>query len=172
MNLTPLSSLPAEESVVVPVQLNNMWAGAHQLVATVFDYFQELQPGDNDDVFNYDVNGLPVMTILSPSNGQDYVSTDKITFSATTNDPEDGDLSTQVSWSSSVDGPIAKGNEITALLSAGNHIITATAVDNTGASASKQVSVFVEEYNSAPSATIISPTNGSTFNEDDGIVSY
>jgi len=75
-------------------------------------------------------NASPVVTIESPLNDDDFIITDSIFFQATATDLEDGDLSASIQWLSDIDGSFAVGNSIAAPLSAGTHLITASATDS------------------------------------------
>ncbi|MEN8161247.1 MAG: hypothetical protein ABFS41_14340, partial [Myxococcota bacterium] len=84
----------------------------------------------------FDAPGLdfpPSVVLEEPGNlamlslGQDA------TFSATASDPEDGDVSASLTWTSSRDGPIgAGGSFVTSSLSEGIHTVTAVASDSGG----------------------------------------
>lgn len=67
-----------------------------------------------------------------------------------------------VTWSSSLDGPLGTGKDITytGLLSFGTHTITATVVDH-GLSYSRSVSYTLT--NSAPTVSILTPPNGGSY---------
>ncbi len=80
--------------------------------------------------------GVPIVTITAPAGGSTSVEGDPVTFSGTASDPEDGDLSASLAWTSSLDGAIGGGASfMTSSLSVGTHTITASATDaaaNTG----------------------------------------
>src|SRR5262249_31347897 len=72
-----------------------------------------------------------------------------ITFSGSASDPDQGDLSASLSWSSNRDGNLGSGASVTRTLSSlGVHTITATVKDSAGATASKTLSVTIT--NTAP----------------------
>ncbi|MBK7167690.1 MAG: hypothetical protein IPH83_00065 [Gammaproteobacteria bacterium] len=67
-----------------------------------------------------------------------------MSFGGTATDPEDGNLSNSLSWSSSRDGVIGSGASFsTSGLSAGTHTITASVTDSSGATASDSIVVTV-----------------------------
>ena len=67
-----------------------------------------------------------------------------VSFSGSASDPEDGNLSGGLSWSSSLDGSIGSGASFsTSGLSVGSHTITASVTDSGGLSDSAQVSITV-----------------------------
>ncbi len=80
-----------------------------------------------------DVNfgiGVPLVAISAPADGTTAVTGDPVTFTGTASDPEDGDLSAVLSWTSSINGQIGLGASFqTAGLSPGSHTITASATD-------------------------------------------
>ena len=58
-------------------------------------------------------------------------------------DPEDGDLTTSLEWTSSIDNVIGTGGSFPTTLSDGNHFITAEVTDPDGKSGSDSVSITV-----------------------------
>ena len=91
------------------------------------------------------VNEIPTVNITSPADGNTYEDGTVITFTGTANDTEDGDLSSSISWTSSIDLNIGSGASFSTVLSAGTHTITATATDSEGAAASDSITVTVNE---------------------------
>jgi hypothetical protein len=91
-------------------------------------------------------NTAPGVSITSPANGASFISGTPINFFGAATDVEDGDLSGNLVWTSSLDGPIGAGGSFsTALVSAGTHIITATVADSGGLSGSSNISITVEQ---------------------------
>jgi hypothetical protein len=83
-----------------------------------------------------------VIDILSPAPGSIFQSADVITFSATANDPETGDVSATLVWVSQKDGIIGTGPSFSRSgLSRGKHTITVTATDPDGHEGSAQTSL-------------------------------
>jgi YD repeat-containing protein len=69
---------------------------------------------------------------------------DSVTFSGSGSDTEDGDLTSIIQWSSSLDGALGSGTGvIVPNLSVGSHVITASVSDSGGATASATTSVIV-----------------------------
>nr|NIR37415.1 hypothetical protein [Actinomycetota bacterium] len=107
-------------------------------------------PNENDGLV-YEVlpepfsgNALPTVTITAPADGTSGVEGDPVTFSGTASDVEDGDLTSALSWSSSLDGVIGSGASFTtSALSPGTHTVTASVTDSGGLEASDAVAVTV-----------------------------
>jgi hypothetical protein len=89
-------------------------------------------------------NTPPTVTITSPANGTTFASGTIISFTGSANDAEDGNLTANLIWNSSLDGPIGTvGGSFSEALSAGTHIITASVVDSAGVSGSDSVTITV-----------------------------
>ncbi len=88
---------------------------------------------------------LPMSVAISaPATGSSYSLGASVSFAGTATDPEDGNLSGSLSWSSSRDGVIGSGAGFsTTALSAGTHTITASVTDSSGATASDSIVVTV-----------------------------
>jgi hypothetical protein len=93
--------------------------------------------------FSGTVNAAPSVSISAPSNGTSVVDGTPLTFTASASDPEDGNLSGSISWSSSRDGALGTGASVGATLSVGSHTITASVTDSGGKSGSDSISVNV-----------------------------
>ena len=89
-------------------------------------------------------NTAPAMSIATPSNNASYPNGASITFSGSATDTQDGNLTSSLSWTSSIDGAIGSGGSFTRLLSAGSHVITASARDSGGLTGSSQVTITVD----------------------------
>ncbi len=112
--------------------------------------------------------GVPVVTISSPPNGASFVQGAPITFTGSANDTEDGDLSGNLAWESSIDGPIGPGGENFQIvnLSAGVHTITASVTDSAGNTGSSSLTITITVPNTAaPVVAITVPSNGHDFAE-------
>lgn len=91
-------------------------------------------------------NSSPSASIESPA--EDEANFDEgvtITFQASASDPEDGDLTGEsVVWESDVDGEIGAGTSVDAAdLTLGHHVVTVTATDSEGATATDRIGVRV-----------------------------
>jgi hypothetical protein len=100
------------------------------------------------NIFIDDDYRIPVATIKSPNpnSGKSFDEGDEITFKGTGVDCEDGHLSGEsLVWTSDVDLEIGSGESFDSKLSPGSHIITLTATDNDGNSATDQYFIYVGE---------------------------
>ena len=87
----------------------------------------------------------PMVTILGTANGEVRPG-QRATFSGAAYDPRDGMLpAAQLSWSSDRDGRLGNGAQIETVrpLSSGAHVITLTATNSHGRSASTRVNILV-----------------------------
>ncbi|MCP3961800.1 MAG: hypothetical protein GY719_28490, partial [bacterium] len=146
-------------------------------VADPFDGLLQTQVGDQVSAQHLDVIGYgaswvtvdvvvpsnfpPAVTITAPADGSTFVGADSIAFSGTADDPEDGDISAGLVWSSDVDGQIGTGGSFNANLSIGSHYISAVSVDSGGRSS--QAWIFLTVNNSPPVPVINSPADGANF---------
>lgn len=86
----------------------------------------------------------PVVAITAPANGLSFEQGDPVSFAGTANDNEDGVISANLAWTSSLDGSIGNGAGFnTTGLSDGNHTITAVVVDSDGRPGSDQITVTI-----------------------------
>jgi hypothetical protein len=105
-------------------------------------------------------NTAPSVSIGSPSNNSSTVSGAAITFSGSASDAQEGNITSSMKWTSSIDGQIGTGGSFSRSLSAGTHTITATVTDAVGLSSSSRVTVTVAAAAPAPSGTQSTPTLG------------
>lgn len=129
------------------------------LVSDLFD-----QPADSSltVVENGTGNQAPVVTITGPVGGTVVDEGGAVTFVGMATDPEDGDLTTGLSWTSDVDGVIGSGASFsTSALSKGTHVITAEVADTGGTGGAYLTTLIVG--NATPWVTISSPADGASF---------
>jgi hypothetical protein len=114
---------------------------------------------DVDDVYHsagprLKVNSAPSLAIIKPTDGESvgYGGLNFVKFEASVSDVEDGAKCCSVSWKSDKDGPIGPEH---VFLTPGNRVITATAKDNTGATAIATITLKVG--NSPPTVQIVKP---------------
>lgn len=92
-------------------------------------------------------NQPPEVTITAPSGGAAFSEFDSVTFNASANDPEQGDISLSLIWASSIDGRIGGGGSFaTSALSSGSHTITASVSDTAGLTGSDSISITVNPF--------------------------
>ncbi len=136
-------------------------SGTHTITASVTD------PGGSTGSKTISItvsgNTAPVVTITNPANGATFASGAVISFSGTATDTESGNLTSGLTWTSSIDGPIGSGGSFSKTLSSGTHTITASVTDPGGSTGSKTISITVSQPNTAPVVTITNPANGATF---------
>lgn len=110
-------------------------------------------------------NTPPTVTISSPASGASATVGQAVTFAGSANDPEDGAISANLTWSSDLDGVIGSGSTFsTSALSVGAHTITASATDSGGLSGSASIAFTV---NLVPGNTAPTVSNHAvTSNED------
>ncbi len=107
-------------------------AGTHQIEAKATDSYGNTSTANISLIISD--NTQPEVSIQKPFLNHTYLTNTEIEMTCTATDEEDGELSeTSVSWSSSIDGDLGSGTEITATLSPGNHTIIATASDSEAA---------------------------------------
>jgi hypothetical protein len=99
---------------------------------------------DHDDLVFTLGNLAPAVRITAPADGTAVSEGTAINFAGTAPDVEDGDLSTGLAWTSSLDGPIGSGASfVTSSLSCGVHSIDASVTDSGGRSGSDAITVAV-----------------------------
>jgi hypothetical protein len=116
-------------------------------------------------------NDAPTATIAAPADGSTFTAGDIVSFEGAATDPEDGALSgAALAWSSSLDGALGTGSPLsTTTLSPGSHAITLVATDSGGASGTDTSALTVLAANTAPTATITGPADGSSYEAGDTI---
>ena len=73
----------------------------------------------------------PTVSIATPLEAAVVTQGDSITFDGSANDAEDGDITANLAWTSSLDGPIGVGGTFARSdLSVGVHTITAAVIDD------------------------------------------
>jgi hypothetical protein len=109
---------------------------------------------------NYFVNDPPAVTIGAPAEGASFLEGSTISFSGTANDPQDGNRTRLLNWTSNLSGPIGTGGSFSQTLPLGTHIVTASATDTQGATGSATLTLRVRS--SVPTIAITAPANGAT----------
>jgi len=96
---------------------------------------------------------LPSVAISAPLASAVFASDEAVALVASATDPQDGDISASITWSSDLDGNITTP----ATLNAGSHILQATAWDSVGFSATDSVEI---EVVNKPAVQILAPLPG------------
>ena len=128
--------------------------------------------GDSIDVYAAGIpvsgggNSAPTVTITAPASGSTFGQGTAIAFTGTANDPEDGNLTANLAWTSSRDGAIGTGGNFSTTLSVGSHTVTAAVTDSGGLQGSDSITVTVTAPgNNPPAVTLSAPANGASFSE-------
>ncbi|MFN8443817.1 MAG: metallophosphoesterase [Caldilineaceae bacterium] len=102
------------------------------------------------------LDNLPAVTITQPTDHQTFTQGEAITFSGSATDPQDGDVTASLLWSSNVQGPIGEQGSFTKSdFHAGEHRITAMATDKDGHSGSSQITITILEPNNGTSTVYL-----------------
>lgn len=105
-------------------------------------------------------NQAPTLTVSGPATADTGAN---VQFSATASDPDQGNLSSSVTWTFP-NGSTATGATASfAFAAAGTYSVTATVTDNGGLSATSSTSITVADPvpNTAPTLTLVAPAAGS-----------
>ena len=90
-------------------------------------------------------NSAPTVSLSSPTSGSVVTQGDAVSLTGSASDAEDGDLSSSIVWTSSLDGSLGSGASLSVTsLSVGFHTLTATVTDSGSLSASDSVSLTVQ----------------------------
>jgi hypothetical protein len=109
-------------------------------------------------------NATPAVRITQPTDGSSFGVGQSVSFTGTATDVEDGVLTAQLTWTSSLDGVIGTGGSFSsATLSTGAHTITAAVTDADGATGEASLTLTVA--NAAPVVEITEPAAGTTVYE-------
>src|SRR5688572_8400397 len=95
-------------------------------------------------------NTAPSVTITAPATTSSFTQGTSVTFAGSASDGEDGSISNRLVWMSSIDGHIGTGSSFARALSVGSHVVTASASDNGGLTATKQIIVTITSFPSTP----------------------
>ncbi|MGX5172748.1 fibronectin type III domain-containing protein [Aliikangiella sp. IMCC44653] len=160
-NINWVSSIDGNlgDGAELSVQLS---VGSHTLTATVTDSGELSSNASVNVVVNQEPNEAPRVEITQPGTHSELTENDSINFIATAQDAEDGNLASELVWSSDLDGDLGQGGDITTQLSVGEHIITATVSDSNGQQHSDSISLTITQ--AAQMATI--SWNAPTHNTD------
>ncbi len=109
---------------------------------------RDLQEDDIDGItFLYPgtstTNYSPTVSISSPSDNSLFDSETVISFAGSASDTEDGNITSGLTWTSSIDGTIGYEGSFSTELSDGTHTITAQVTDNGGKTTSESITITV-----------------------------
>jgi glucose/arabinose dehydrogenase len=116
--------------------------GAHTITASVTDSANAVGAASIAITIT-GPNTAPVVNVTAPTDGATVSSSSTVSFSATANDLEQGNMASALAWTSSIDGALGSGSSISSSLSAGTHTITATATDSESLEGSDSITVNV-----------------------------
>ena len=88
-------------------------------------------------------NTAPSVTISSPANGMTGTAGVPITFVGSASDTQQGNLTSQLAWSSDRSGQIGTGGSFATTLKSGTHVITARVTDSGGLTTQRVITVYV-----------------------------
>lgn len=116
---------------------STLTAGDHVISATVADSVGfEATDGVSISVVN-----KPMLSLVDPLPATEVVEGQPIALNATASDVEDGNLDAAINWSSSLDGNLGTGPNVTTTLSVGAHLLSATVIDSDGFSPSNATTI-------------------------------
>ncbi len=105
--------------------------------------------------------GPPQTTIEWPPDGSIINQSTLIGFLGSATDPEDGDLTSTMTWESTLDGGIGTGGEFLRTLSVGSHTITARATDSGGQEDTDSIGLTVIGSGCSDHVALNQPVGGS-----------
>jgi hypothetical protein len=135
--------------------------GTHAITASVADSFGLVTRAAVTVIVT---DRPPTVTITTPTMHELFPVGFPVSLEATALDGEEGDLSAEVEWMSQRDGPLGVGGTVvTAGLTAGDHVITATVANQLGTAAADAVTIFVGQ--APPQVMITAPVTSVTIGE-------
>ena len=117
-------------------------------------------------------NTAPDVSITSPADNLSFQEGQSILFEGTGIDSQDGNISSNLRWTSNIDGLFRVDDSFTMLgLSVDTHIITASVVDSGGLEGSDQITVTINPIsnNNPPTISLFFPPNNSQYQQGDSI---
>ncbi len=98
-------------------------------------------------------NSPPTVAITAPADGTTVNVGTNVTFSGSASDAEDGNISSSIVWTSSLQGQIGTGASFSRSdLVVGTHTITASVTDSGGSPDTDAITLHVQDPNSTPPA--------------------
>ncbi|MEL6347054.1 MAG: hypothetical protein AAFV53_28325 [Myxococcota bacterium] len=150
--------------------------GVRELILRVTN--PDAQVAQATSVLTVRENGAPTISIQAPTVSGAYYTDHPTPMIATVADNEDGPGALEVEWSSSLDGPLRitgvpdeDGLFVSeALLSAGQHRLTATVTDTTGLQAEAVTRITIDGPNRPPNCDILAPLPGTLFESGETVL--
>ena len=106
----------------------------------------------------------PVAFITNPDNNSTFENGENITFQGYGEDPQDGVITNNISWSSDIDGFLGNGTPFNCnTLSAGTHLITMLVADSDGYTGTASINVIINEPEEEEYITVTSPNGGESW---------
>lgn len=140
--------------------INSLTPGEYIIIAQVSDSSHSTGSDTITITVNSNANQPPSVTIIQPTNGSSFEQGETITFTGSSIDDNDGDLSASLQWSSNRDGALGTGTGFSlSNLSVGTHTITAQSTDSEGLVGSDSVIIAITA-NTPPTIQITSPGDG------------
>jgi len=166
-----LQSGPGEPDGTSTLTTDALTLGSHRITLTVIDDSGAAWALCSDEVL-YTIGDAPVLTLVSPEDGDRFDEGEQITFSAEVSDGDDSPNRLEFSWVSDLDGEFSTEGasssgtaELTESgLSAGTHTLVVTATDSDGLYAEDTATFVVNALPTTPTISI-SPDPATT--EDD-----
>lgn len=143
------------------------WSQAGGLPIRMEGYRTLVRDIEFDDE-NAPTGNAPSITISAPSDPASSDTTTPVTFTASAIDVEDGDISSNIVWISSLDGTLHTGNTFNLLMSPGTHIITAEITDSAGHVRADNLVLIVTGSvvtDDPPTVSIGNPIDGTSYTE-------
>jgi len=105
------------------------------------------------------IGNPPTVALSAPLNGSSFAEGSTVTLTGTASDPEDGDLTSSIAWSSDLDGSLGNGGTVnTASLSIGTHLVTAQVTDSNSTTAIDSITITITGQVPGP-VTQLTPLN-------------
>ncbi len=104
------------------------------------------------------VNQPPTVSISAPANGASYTCPANVSFTGTASDPEQGILSSSITWTDSSLGSLGTGSTVSRTYdctAAGSHVVTARVTDNKGLADTDSITITIVN----DEQTLAAPTN-------------
>lgn len=134
-------------SISCPNSFSCLSVGIHLITARIEDSDGQIA----EDAIAVEITEIlndPVVIISSPSDHASFLQGQTVTFAATASDDEDGNLTSSITWNSSLDGNLGTGGSTSSSsLSEGQHVITAQVIDSHGQSNTHQITIDILQDN-------------------------